>query len=442
MRRRLVPLATLLVVVAVVAPPLRADLLHLDGGGVIDARRWWVEGDTLMYDSGAGTVGIPRGLVVRIEKAESKVGEPDEEPEKADSPPLMPRTTGGSPRIGEQKLRRSIEAFDAGKAALEARDFETAAARFLDALRDHPEFVAALVGHAVAEMAQGHDGLALGSVLEGLAIAPDHIQLQELLGDLRNREERVEDALIAWRKAFALSPNDRIREKIFKAERELDAGRYYAFSTTPHFNVRYDADVDNELASAVTDYLEEQFWTLSERFGHTPRQPITVLLYPTRQFRDVTQAADSVAGLFDGKIRVPLGGLQRINPSARAVLVHELTHAVVHSKTRGNCPRWLHEGLAQMSEGRELGPAELQAIRQRLEAHGAEDWENGEFSYPVALSLSLYLEQRGEFHGILDVLERLGEGRTIDDALQEVYGFDYAALCRRWAEDEFGDADR
>jgi hypothetical protein len=423
----------LVVLAWVAAAPAYADLLHLENGGVIKTVRWWVDGDTLMYESGAGTVGIPRRLVVKIERAGG--GDAGGGGTAAPEPrPLMPETTGGSPRIDEQKRRRALAAFDAGKTALEARDFESAGVRFLDALRDDPDFVAAMVGHAVSEMALGHDGLALGSVLEGLSRAPDHAQLNELLGDLRNREERVEDALAAWRKAFAASPSDRMREKIMKAERELEAGRYYAFSTTPHFNVRYDAEVDNDLASAVTDYLEEQFWVLAERFRHTPKQPITVLLYPTRQFRDVTQAPDSVAGLFDGKIRVPLGGLRRVNPSARAVLVHELTHAVVHSKTRANCPRWLHEGLAQISEERELGDADLAKVKALLAANAAEDWEAGGFSYPAALSLTRFLEQRGEFHSLLDLLDRLGEGSSVDEALEEVYGFDYASLCRRWAE--------
>ena len=46
------------------------------------------------------------------------------------------------------------------------------------------------------------------------------------------REERVQDALGAWRRAFALSPDDRLRDKILKAERELHVGRGYELSTT------------------------------------------------------------------------------------------------------------------------------------------------------------------------------------------------------------------
>ena len=77
--------------------------------------------------------------------------------------------------------------------------------------------------------------------------------------------------------------------------------------------------------------------------SETP-QAITVILYPLQEFREVTQAPENVAGLYDGKIRVPLGGLQRVDDAARRLLVHELTHAFVHSKTRGNCPTWRRSG--------------------------------------------------------------------------------------------------
>jgi len=64
------------------------------------------------------------------------------------------------------------------------------------------------------------------------------------LGDLRDCEERVEDAVRSWRKAFDLAPSDRLREKIFKAERDLQASRDYDFATTSHFNMRFDGEVD------------------------------------------------------------------------------------------------------------------------------------------------------------------------------------------------------
>jgi hypothetical protein len=195
-----------------------------------------------------------------------------------------------------------------------------------------------------------------------------------------------------------------------------------------------DGRVDDALAAEITDFLEESWRQLADLYRHTPEQPITVTLYPTRAFREVTQAPEDVAGLFDGKIRVPLGGLARLNPAARAVLVHELSHAVVHAKTRGNCPRWLQEGLAQRAEGRRPTPGDRQEVRRRLRQEDPARWEEGGFSYPLALSLVASLDEERGFHALVEVLERLGRGEDIDAALTGVYGDGHAVLCRRWAE--------
>ena len=49
-----------------------ADRLHLEGGGTLETAHWWVEGDTLYYETAAGTVGIPRGRILRIEKTATR----------------------------------------------------------------------------------------------------------------------------------------------------------------------------------------------------------------------------------------------------------------------------------------------------------------------------------------------------------------------------------
>jgi len=60
-------------------------------------------------------------------------------------------------------------------------------------------------------------------------------------------------------------------------------------------------------------------------------------------------------------------------------------------------------------------------------------WESAGFSYPVALALTEYLVDRRGFSGVLQVLELLGQGSEIDDALEHMYGEGYAEVCRRWA---------
>ena len=407
-----------------------ADRLHLESGGTIDTTSWWIEGDWLMYESVNGTIGIPRASVLRIESDGEARGEA---PATGwNSPPPPAAVPGPRPDIDVERLRKLLEQ---GQAALIERDFQKASSLFLDVVDAAPTLHAARVGYAVSEIALGRNGLALSVIQDGLTQDPDNPQLLELLGNLRYREERVEEGLEVWRRSFEQEPNDRLREKILKAERELHASRDYDFAASSHFNVRYDGDVDLTLAAAVMEFLEEQFWQLSDLFRHSPPQPITVQLYPRREFREVTRAPEWVGGLYDGKIRVPLGGLNRLDPRARNVLRHELAHAVIHSKTRGNCPRWLHEGLAQIVEEKALLESDLRAAAARLAAGEPAAWEAQGFSYPMALSLVRFLESRQGFDGLVYLLQQLGDGGTTDEALKAVYGQDYAEICADWSRE-------
>lgn len=407
-----------------------ADTIHLQNGGTIRTDHWWLDGDSIVYDGPAGSVGIPRSIVVRIEPSAEEPARSagTREPSKPErvAPPLR-----GLDATQAGELRDRLA--DAS-AAFARREFETAAERFRSAYEAEPGLAGARLGYAISEMALGRNERALPVVLEGLSLDPGSAELHEVLGDLRDAEEQVEDAVRSWKEAFRLGPNDRLRGKIFKAERELTAGRDYAFSAAPHFNLRYDGSLDPDLATDVAEHLEASYRELSDLFRHAPPQPITVLLYPERQFRDVTQAPESVAGLFDGKIRVPLGGIRAIDERARRVLVHELTHAVLHSKTRGSCPRWLHEGLAQRSEGKSVGRADLDAIRRSLRDREPSSWESAGFSYPAALSLTLHLEHRRGIGAIVDLLDRLGQGSALEAALRETFGQSYEEICRDWAE--------
>ena len=407
------------------AAPARADRLHLESGGVIETADWWIEDENMLYRSSAGIVGIPRSMVLRIERAPMT----ESEPERAS-------VTGRPANKDAERLEQIRALLGDGEIAFEKGDYETASGHFFHAMSLEPTLYAARVQYIVCEIRLSQDAAALAAVLDGLVLHPDGPELHELLGDLKDRDENMDDALRHWRRAFSIAPNERLGQKIEKLDRDLRLRRDYDFARTSHFNLRYDGTVDQSISAEVSQHLEERFWELTNIYNHTPQQPITTLLYPNQAFREVTQAAEWVGGLYDGKIRVPLGGLKHLHRGAKRVLTHELTHAVIHSKSRGRSPRWLHEGLAQYSDGTKLDSGKQSEVRERLASlDDAAEWEQGEFSYPLALSLILWLEARRDFSQLVWVLESLGDGQSIDEALQRAYQEDYASLCRLWAAD-------
>ncbi len=320
-----------------------------------------------------------------------------------------------------------------GRAALERGDHAAALEALRRAVELDPGQAQARLALAEAALALGFELEAREVILQGLALRPDSALLHEALGDLEERADRLDAALAAWRRAQALAPSPSLQAKIARGEREARAGRDHLQAAGSHFQVLHDGDVDAMLASEVLAELEARHAELSLRLSHAPERPVTVILYAARQFHAVTGADAWVGGLYDGKIRVPLGGLRSLGADARRLLAHELTHALVHSKTRGNCPRWLHEGLAQIVEGRPLLRADQAEIAQQLGA--ARTTESGvlPFSYPVALALTLDLQERWGFDGLVHLLDRLGAGEQLDDAFRRVTGETSGEFIRRWA---------
>jgi len=106
------------------------------------------------------------------------------------------------------------------------------------------------------------------------------------------------------------------------------------------------------LARDVLRTLEMHFSTIETALNYSPPDSIGVILYTQDAFADITRAPGWVGALNDGRIRVPVQGLTSVSDQLSSELKHELVHSFVWQKTRGRCPGWLNEGLAQWMEGR------------------------------------------------------------------------------------------
>jgi hypothetical protein len=173
--------------------------------------------------------------------------------------------------------------------------------------------------------------------------------------------------------------------------------------------------------------------------GASPRDSVAVILYTNQAFFDVTQAPSWTGALNDGKMRIPVSGLDSLTPDLARVLKHELAHSFINYISRGRCPQWLHEGIAQMVEPRNL-TARGQRLAQLFEAQRAIPYnllEGGFMSLSSAQATVAYdeslaaVEYIQETYGMSDVqriLQRMADGSTPEAALRATVHSGYREL--------------
>jgi tetratricopeptide (TPR) repeat protein len=272
------------------------------------------------------------------------------------------------------------------------------------------------------------------TVLRARTAAPDSAEVWKLLGYVEYFTDRVPEAVESWKKSLSLSPDADIRKLLERAQRESAAEDRFMEANSNHFTLRYEGgQVTHPFSVEILDTLERHFNALERDLQTSPREPITVILYPGQAFYDVTQAPSWTGALFDGKIRVPIEGLSSVTPQLSSVLKHEMTHSFVRARSQGRCPAWLNEGLAQMEEGRSSvrdTAALLQGLQQShvpLAAlsggFGGMQATSARAAYIVSLAATEMIRDQSGIGQIGRVLDRLAAGSSVDAAMREVLGY-------------------
>jgi len=446
------------------ARPVAADVIHLTNGGSIEADSWEQSGEDLIIHQDGATIVIPRAEVSRIEAraARQEPGQrarPDDAAQGVDASASPPAPAPSREEVLNtiSELRRRIRDYPMARAentmqliALHnylgersylGRDYDDALAQFKAALDLDHQDARAQLGQAATYFAMGQDLYARSILERALAAHPDDPRLLTLLGDVYNSQERPEDALAVWEKAHSVHSDDSLTRRIETLRRQHAVDQSYRRSDAAHFTLKYDGErAGPDLEAEILDYLEDRFPDLVTRFDYYPTQPIIVIVYPARQFYQATLAEDDVAGLFDGKIRVPSGGLRSLNDEARKVLLHELAHAFIAGKSRRTAPRWLHEGIAQLIEGKTTSLAARRDLAAEFSAAVPPESWGHTFSYPSSLSFVEYLDRREGFFRLVEILDSMAAGVGADEAFLDVTRYTLQELRHSWGESLLSDS--
>jgi len=437
------------------APLVHGDVIVLKSGKriIVDTARQ--NNGRVEYEIGDNTFAISQNLVERIETG---VGVPATT--RTETPSFAPSSTlPASGDLAPKLIHDGKVDADVLAEVDRSADSQTAAAAYFQAARfeqEHGNPDRAVRYYAMAQgylpnnhtildhyatlliqMGKGEDAISLAE--KSTRLAPGSADGWMVLGYAYYASDRNRDAIEAWKHSLQIRPDATVQSYLEKAQRDQHAEADFEQRDSGHFSLRYEGhSIPVTLRDSVLQVLEAKYEDLSSQFGNSPRN-ITVILYTEQTFQDVTQSPSWTGAVNDGRIRVPISGLTTVTPELARILGHELTHSFINQLSRGRCPQWLNEGIAQLMEPRTVAPVGGMLARLFADDHEVPlNLLEGSFmnlggkeasvAYVQSLAVTEYLRDSYGMDDIRRVLERIGEGASTESALQSTVHSGYAKL--------------
>jgi tetratricopeptide (TPR) repeat protein len=436
-----------------------ADVIVLKNGDRIAADAVRESNGRVQYWVGENTLTIPKSIVERIESGPaSSAGNASEAPANV-APPVMRQPMAGAENLLARVIRNgavdtatlhAIEqegnAEQSAAANSVAADFELSrnnlqgARGYMEsALRYSPDHPVLLQNYAAVLLRLGRTGEALSYAQRAANSKPPFPEAYAVLGYAYYKNDHIREAISALKKSLELREDAQVRDLLQRLQRESQTEADFREQGSSHFTLRYEGSQSpDKLRAQILDTLEDDYRDLQNDLGGSPKN-VFVSLYTDQAFFDVTQAPAWSAALNDGKIRVPISGMASVSPNLARVLRHELTHSFIQQITHGHAPQWLNEGIAEMEEGLTTAAfgtrlASLYGGGQQIPLSQLEgnfnSYSSGEASvaYAEGLAAVEYIRNTYGVGDLARILERLGEGQSIESALRSTIHVGYGEL--------------
>ena len=452
-----------------------ADTIHLKNGRTIVADRVRENGSRYQYEIGEDTYAIPKASVDRIEAGgmpshpgtgTAKVGDlpsftpPDSLGNEGDlvgkiikEGKVSTEALAALEGKGNAELSATAD-FIAGKFEFDHGNLNQAKQYFDSALRFQPESSTILVYYAAVLVRTGNASQAVSYAQRAVRSAPGSPDAHTMLGYAQFASDHTREAISSWKRSLELRPDPAVQQYLSKAQREQNVESEFSQGESSHFTLHYEGQQTSEtLRSQILQALEADYDDLVRDLGNPPRDNIPVTLYTEQAFFDVTHAPTWSGAMNDGKLRIPISGLSSLTPELAHVLKHELAHSFITQLSAGRCPPWLHEGIAQFVEPKNLGSDGHQLSRlfkaqqniplnvlegSFLQFTGAQAY----VAYAESLAAVSYINDSYGMSDVQRILQRLSQGSSTEAALRATIHSDYGQLesdLARYLADKYGD---
>ena len=241
-----------------------------------------------------------------------------------------------------------------------------------------------------------------------------------------------------WEMAERVSDRDPYNVVAHNLVMLRDRIRDYRILESDDLRVRMEGREAEIYGEAVLELLGEARDVLFEKYRVEPDGPIVVEIFPQQQdFAIRTFGLPGGAGFlgvcFGRVITANSPASQGERPSNwKSVLWHEMCHVVTLGKTNNRMPRWLSEGISVYEErqrdpgwGEQMTPRYRQMLLEDLtpvsRLSGAfltpPSPLHLQFAYYQSSLVVEFLVERHGFDALLGILDDLGDGLAINDAL-------------------------
>jgi tetratricopeptide (TPR) repeat protein len=331
-----------------------------------------------------------------------------------------------APAFG-QSSPKSAMLEQAAWAALDARNVQAAADAFKEAIALDPRNPRLHLGAGMAAFLQRRDTDARQSLEYALQLDPQMTRARAQLAHVIRRTGDLLGAIREYERVVRELPADEgARETLARWKRELDLHTRMREEVGDHFVVSFEGPTDSDLGTQAVEALERAYWRVCNLLGVFPTEPIQVILYSNEQFRDITRSPPWAAGVYDGRIRVPVRGAKSNLKELERVLGHEFVHALVRSLSERSVPTWLNEGLATALEddGIEWAREQMRKVKEiptieTLQAgFGRMAGEQAQAAYATsALAAARLLDEAGGT-AMANLLRDIGDGIEFEKAFE------------------------
>jgi len=352
--------------------------------------------------------------------------------------------------LNETFKRNLAEAYAVyGHHFFKQKHFEESDENFVKALEIYPEEPVYSLLRGICNYHLKKYDVARYELERARTLKADSAEVLYYLGLVEYETENRTQAIELWENALKLSPGRKeIIDLLAKSRKEIAVESRMDRGHSSRFDLSYDPGVDAGFALAILDVLESAANQVNAELGLFPEARVPVGIYKRDDFKTVTDSPDWAGGFYDGKIRLPFGALNEITPVMRGVLFHEYAHVVIFELTRGNCPLWLNEGIAEMfgrmqynrpmSEfGRAARKKTFTDFRKLESDFSSLSTADAALAYQQSYALVNFMVTSYGWHIVRQVLSALGGGMTIDEAMLlalKDFNLGYAGVVSAWRE--------